>query len=137
MSIKRIHRLAALLVLLSLVAGFAVVPAAQASGVCAQWHTVQWGENLFRIARHYGTTVSYLQSLNHIPDANRIYAGQRLCISQTSSGTIYVVQRGDTLFRIAQRFGVNMWVLAQHNNILNLNRIYAGQRLVIPHFTIQ
>jgi LysM repeat protein len=43
-----------------------------------------------------------------------------------------VVQRGDTLFRISQRFGVNMWVLAQRNNILNLNRIYAGQTLFIP-----
>jgi LysM repeat protein len=82
--------------------------------------------------------VAHLKSLNNIVDVNRIYAGQQLCISQSSSGgSAYVVQRGDTLFRIAQRYGVNMWVLAQHNSIQNVNRIYAGQTLYIPDVTIQ
>lgn len=49
-----------------------------------------------------------------------------------TSGQIYVVQRGDTLFRIARRFGVNLYALAAANGITNVNRIYAGQRLVIP-----
>jgi LysM repeat protein len=44
----------------------------------------------------------------------------------------YTVQRGDTLFRIALRFGVNMYTLASVNGILNLNLIYAGQVLIIP-----
>lgn len=49
-----------------------------------------------------------------------------------TSGQIYVVQRGDTLFRIARRFGVNLYALAAVNGITNINRIYAGQRLLIP-----
>ena len=128
------------IVLMMLIVGLlaAMVPATSAGGYCAQWHTVQHGENLFRISLRYGTTVSYLKTLNNLPDANRIYAGQQLCISTTSSGgTHYTVQRGDTLFSIARRYGVNMYVLAQHNNITNLNRIYAGQRLIIPDVTIQ
>jgi nucleoid-associated protein YgaU len=48
------------------------------------------------------------------------------------SGQVYVVQRGDTLFRIARRFGVNLFALAAANGITNVNRIFAGQRLVIP-----
>lgn len=132
-TIRHGRKLVYTVILLTLVAGFAVVPAAQASGTCVQWHTVQRGENLFRISLRYGTTVRHLQTLNYIPDANRIYAGQVLCISQGSSGgTAYVIQPGDTLFRIARRYGVNMYTLAQHNNIRNINLIYAGQTIYIP-----
>jgi lipoprotein-anchoring transpeptidase ErfK/SrfK len=44
----------------------------------------------------------------------------------------YVVQRGDTLFRIASRFGVSMNNLAAANAIIWYDRIYVGQVLVIP-----
>jgi len=130
------RKIVILMVLVGLFA--AMIPAASAGGYCGQWHTVQRGENLYRISLRYGTTVSALKQLNQLPNANWIYAGQQLCISSVSSGgTAYVVQRGDTLFKIARNFGVNMWVLAQNNNINNVNRIYAGQTLLIPDFTIQ
>jgi len=45
---------------------------------------------------------------------------------------VHVVQRGETLYSIARRYGVNMWTIASANGIINPNRIYAGQRLVIP-----
>jgi len=48
------------------------------------------------------------------------------------SGGIYVVQRGDTLARIAARYGVSASALAAANGIRNPNLIYTGQRLVIP-----
>jgi LysM repeat protein len=123
------------IILAATVLGMALAPvqAARASGgYCTQYHVIQRGENLFRIARHYGTTVAALQSLNNIANVNRIYAGQTLCVQTAPVETVYVVQRGDTLFRIAQRFGVNMYTLAQRNNITNINRIYAGQVLYVP-----
>jgi len=46
--------------------------------------------------------------------------------------TRYVVQRGDTLYSIARRFGVSIWQLASLNNIYNINLIYVGQVLIIP-----
>ena len=45
---------------------------------------------------------------------------------------VHVVQWGETLYSIARSYGVNMWSIARVNGITNLNRIYAGQRLVIP-----
>lgn len=121
-----------LILLLSLIA-LALPTTALAGPHCAQWHYVQRGENLFRIALRYGTSVSYLSQLNGISDPSRIYAGQALCIVPPGpSGTSYVVQRGDTLFKIARHFGVNLYSLAQANNIWNINRIYAGQTLYIP-----
>jgi len=46
--------------------------------------------------------------------------------------TVYVVQRGDTLGRIAARYGTTAWAIANANGIRNINFIWVGQRLVIP-----
>ncbi len=48
------------------------------------------------------------------------------------SNVIHIVQPGETLYSIARRYGVDMWAVANANNIVNPNLIYVGQRLVIP-----
>ena len=50
----------------------------------------------------------------------------------TSLPTTYIVQTGDTLFQIAERFGVSVVELAALNNILDYSQIYTGQVLGIP-----
>lgn len=47
-------------------------------------------------------------------------------------GGVHVVQRGENLSTIAQRYGISQAALAQANGISNPNLIYVGQRLVIP-----
>ena len=47
-------------------------------------------------------------------------------------GTVHIVQWGETLGIIAQRYGVTVSQIAQANGIANPNYIYAGQRLNIP-----
>ncbi len=54
---------------------------------------------------------------------------------ETTGGTIYVVQVGDTLFSIARRYGVDLNTLAQVNGIMNPAQIYVGQQLTIPSGT--
>lgn len=44
----------------------------------------------------------------------------------------HVVQPGQTLSNIARWYGMDLWVLARANNIVNPNHIYVGQRLIIP-----
>ncbi len=46
--------------------------------------------------------------------------------------SFHVVQRGETLHQIAQRYGTTWPVLAQVNNLADPDQIYAGQRLCIP-----
>jgi LysM repeat protein len=102
-------------------------------------HIVRRGENLYRIALRYGTTVRAIAAANHIRNPNCIYAGQRLVIpggggKPCCGGAVYVVRRGDTLSSIARRHGVSVLALQRANGIRNRNRIYAGQCLVIPYY---
>lgn len=52
--------------------------------------------------------------------------------ASAGSTIIHVVHRGETLYSIANRYGVNMYRLAEVNHLTNLNAIYVGQRLIIP-----
>ena len=47
---------------------------------CSQYYVVRRGDNLTRIAYHYGTTVNALMRCNNIWNPDVIYWGQRLCI---------------------------------------------------------
>jgi len=51
---------------------------------------------------------------------------------QPPTGRTYTVRRGDTLFRIALRFGTTVQALAQLNSISDPDLIYVGQVLQIP-----
>ncbi len=44
----------------------------------------------------------------------------------------YVIQSGDSLGIIAERFGISLSVLADFNAISDPNTIYVGQEIVIP-----
>lgn len=46
--------------------------------------------------------------------------------------TIHVVQRGENLFRLAQRYGLTVDQIAQMNGITDPSSIYIGQRLLVP-----
>jgi len=58
------------------------------------------------------------------------------CVSSRMAGlkqTVHVVQRGESLGRIAERYGVSVRDLERWNNISRKRAIHPGQRLVILH----
>jgi LysM repeat protein len=104
-------------------------------------HIVQPGENLFRIALRYDTTVECLAEANHIINPWFIYVGQELVIPSAGNvpppphgapGGTYVVQPGDTLYSIAFRFGTTIHALVVANNLPSPDMIYVGQILNVP-----
>ena len=141
---NRLYKLAVVIALLTMMVTMVGAANAQAlNGGCGLIHTVQRGENLFRIALKYGVTAAQIQEWNALPNRNLIFAGQQLCIvggvinPPPPAGKVYTVWYGDTLGRIARTYGVDLNVLARVNNIVNVNYIYVGQKLTIPDFTIQ
>ena len=99
-------------------------------------YTVVKGDTLSGIAKKYNTTYQKLAEYNGIKNPNLIYVGQKIKIPNGSTPTpstdvIYIVKGGDTLSRIAQRYGTTYQKIAKDNNIKNPNLIYIGQKIVI------
>ena len=110
-------------------------------------HVVQAGENLFRIALRYGTTVEAIAKANGITNAALIYVGQTLTIPGGAPGggtppappapgtggeKVHIVQPGENLFRIALKYNYSQYYLAKYNGISNPALIYVGQEIRIP-----
>ena len=135
------HSVSLLVALLLLLGMFlSPLPSAKAAANCATQHQVKAGETLAKIGRLYGVKWTDIAQANNLTNPDHIYVGQTLCIPAAdstpppSSGCQlhHIVQRGETLYRISIRYGINWTVIAQANNLINPNRLYVGQSLCIP-----
>lgn len=100
------------------------------------YYIVQKGDTLTSIAGKYGTTwqVIYAANKKVIGDnPDLIYPGQRLLIqkpsAQKDSKEYYTIQKGDTLYDIAQKYHTTIHWLQTVNAIENPDLIYAGDMI--------
>lgn len=97
-------------------------------------YVVQNGDSLYSISRMYGISVDDIKNANNLT-SNILTIGQVLTIptDEVSSNTsnLYVVQKGDSLWSIANRFGVSINQIRMMNN-LNSDILNIGQTLIIP-----
>ena len=106
-------------------------------------YTVQKGNTLSQIASAYGVTVEHIVELNNMQNPNLIYPNEKLRITESENTNLnpipqnssqyytYTVQRGDTLWRIARRYGVSVRYIVRLNGITNPNLIFPGRILKI------
>lgn len=129
-----------------------------ASGV----YKVVSGDTVWDLARRYGTSVSAIVKANGLSANATIRVGQSLTIpgaqevgsvpaaskpNSSANPTVatgnnadqfpgqtqqYTVASGDTLMRIANRFGVSVQAIVSANSIKNPALIRVGQKLTIP-----
>lgn len=103
-------------------------------------HIVKSGETLATIAYKYGLTPSELAAANGITNKNLIYVGTKLTIGGEASAFTpgsgasgsHVVSSGDTLGKIAARYGTTIAALTELNGLDNPNLIRIGQVLTVP-----
>lgn len=96
-------------------------------------YTVKPGDTLYSISKKYNITIDRLKALNNLTN-NILSVGQKLIVSDnmTKNNNSYVVQKGDTLYGIANKFGVNVDTLRLINK-LNSNTLKIGEILIIPN----
>ena len=113
---------------------YLVIPTTSNANIStATTYTVKNGDTLSGIANKFGTTYQKLAEINGISDPNKIFAGQVIKITGTSSNTTrtYTVKSGDNLTKIAKQFNTTVDSLVSKNGIKDKNKIYVGQVLKI------
>lgn len=124
---------------------------AKTSGLFVE-HKVKKGQTLSHLSHRYGVPISAIMELNALTNRHRLSIGQRLIIpankgavaqksssssspkktKKTSSTGTYMVKRGDTLGRLAAKFGTTTDKIKRLNGLRNPHRIYPGQKLKVP-----
>jgi LysM repeat protein len=114
-------------------------------------YVVVSGDTLGKIAKKNGVTLKALEAANPGVNAKHLKVKQKLIIpgggstpggitasasaettgADTGTGTSYTVKSGDTLHKIAKRFGTNVKAIEAENN-LSTTKIKVGQKLKIP-----
>jgi membrane-bound lytic murein transglycosylase D len=117
-------------------------------------HVIRSGDTLGVIAQKYRTSVAALKQANNlrgttirqgrsliVPMASRSLADYRLsadmrrtmrrAIPGSGNKIVYRVRRGDSLWKIARRFGVSVNKLARWNGLAKRSVLRPGKRLVI------
>jgi LysM repeat protein len=137
-----------LLALVVVLLGGALVEAAVAAPARADSaYIVKPGDTLGSIAARFGVSAGAIARANGISNPDRIYIGQNLAIpgagsaanppaapkppSQAPATGTYIVQPGDTLGKIAARYGTSVNNLMRLNGLSNPNLIWVGQRLKV------
>ena len=96
-------------------------------------YTVKLGDRLSIIALWYGVTTASIKTTNGFT-SDSVYIGQTLVIlNPTRMPVGYIVQPGDTLEGLAQRFGTTVDVIRTANKMSAAqSTIFRGLTLIIP-----
>lgn len=97
-------------------------------------YEVKPGDTLYAISKSYDTSVEAIKSYNNLTN-NTLSIGQILQIPTDSietETTTYKVNRGDTLYKIANNFGVTVAEIMNLNN-MNSTLLTIGETLLIPN----
>ncbi len=109
--------------------------------ISAADYTVEHGDTLWGLANENGTSVSNLKEVNGLSsdlifpgdvielDGEKSEAPAQEDTAKENDGT-YVIEPGDTLFKIGQKFGVDYQQIKEWNN-LSSDMIFAGKTLIV------
>lgn len=110
------------------------------SSAAVSSYTVQAGDTVAAIAGRHGLSTASVLALNGLGWKSLIFPGQVLKLSAGASvapvaaqeGGRYTIARGDTVSRIAARFGVPVDAVLSANGLGWSSIIYPGQTIAIP-----
>ena len=97
-------------------------------------HVVTAGETLQGIASKYKVSAGDVMKWNEIANPNRVFVGQKLILYGATSPQekiTVVIRRGDSLSKLAEKYGVSVADIQEWNDIRNPSKVRIGQKVVI------
>jgi membrane-bound lytic murein transglycosylase D len=102
-------------------------------------YSIKSGDTLWDLAKKFGVTTSEIRQANRMSVRDKLAVGASLVIpeaekvSSNRGGVFwYTVRSGDTVLRIATKFGVTIAQVLSFNALDNPHRIRVGQKIRIP-----
>ena len=107
-------------------------------------HIIEKGDTLYALSKKYNTPIDSILKKNNLSDPSKIKIGQKIIIpvensakddkkTKTNSDTLtHVIQKGDTLYALAKKFGIKFSDLLKLNGINEKTPLKIGQILKIP-----
>ena len=105
-------------------------------------HTIKRGDNLWSLASKFDTEVKIIKEINYLKtDVLSIGSTLLIPLSKTESNKfipyeMYIVSEGDTLWKIARKYNLEVRDLARMNSINENSYLYLGQQLTIGNKNI-
>ena len=114
--------------------GVAYIPPEGLEEIDDNIYIVKKGDTLYGIANKYGISVDELKAINNLT-SNNLSVGQVLQIPEiieedVPNENIYIVKSGDTLYSIANKYGMSVQELKDLNKLTS-NNLSIGQQLVV------
>ncbi len=101
------------------------------------------GDNLIKISRQYGVPLKELMYKNNFNDATKIIEGEIVIIPLKNNGEdnknnhlTYKVIKGDTLYKIARDYNINIKDIISINRLTYDSYLKAGQIIILPKGTV-
>ncbi len=99
-------------------------------------HVIRQGDTLYSISREYNVPLTLLFRVNPYVDVYNLQIGDELCIPvirrMNSNETMsYIVEEGESLQDILNKFGLELGDILQYNNLVNTD-VVPGTTLFIP-----
>jgi len=99
-------------------------------------HKVTKGDTLWSITKQYHISLESILALNNIKDKDILSIGQIIKILQdnlpAADYNMHIVNKGETLWSIAQKYNLSVDLILDTNNIANSELISIGQEMKIP-----
>ena len=98
-------------------------------------YVIEIGDTLFRISEKFDTTIEIIKNLNPGLQEDSIRIGAIICVPVNvgrCNGIIYTIEAGDTLYKIAKKFGVRVLDIIKVNPYIDVYNLRIGGKLCIP-----
>lgn len=97
-------------------------------------YTIKPGDTLNSIANKFNTKPQVILEINNIYYPEDLRAGMDIIIPKEKEQyfNYYTIEKGDSLYKIAQKYNVNPTLLASLNGLNMEDYIYPNQEILIP-----